>query len=288
MPYKRFCANQKKFWKFEFVILSKCQYQGKICSVGPVFLAITTYCMPTLGIVWLLSFEKRTTATQATFVYFRYFTLLGLTLHDKLNKAMKTPIRVESKIYFFPQGLIYAYLSWEQHCNEITSNDQWKHCKCSGSTSNDYGLLQSSRDVWYCKNYIASIFPVSSELFSLMNSRMPPHLEFLPSLDILSKISGIPNLDNSNMENNIPNPMNSKDTIFMTLRKWLCLVRNHTSAGFMSCNSWCIWLPLPSYGGQWKERKLACTALQISFRWSWSLHQHIAECRQENWPKFNR
>lgn len=153
---------------------------------------------------------------------------------------------------------------------------------------NDYGLLQSSRDVRYCKNYIASIFPFSSELFSLINSRMPPHLEFLSSLDTLSAISGIPNLDNSNMENKIPNPINSKHTIFMTFRKWLCLGRNHISPGFMSCNSWCIWLPLQSYGGQWKERKLACTALQISLRWSWSLYQHITECRQENWPKFNR
>lgn len=68
-----------------------------------------------------------------------------------------------------------------------------------------------------------------------MNFRMPPHLEFLPSPDTLSKISGIPNLHNSNMENNIPNPINSKHTIFMTLRKWLCLVRNHIS--LVSCHA---------------------------------------------------
>ena len=52
-----------------------------------------------------------------------------------------------------------------------------------------------------------------------MNFRMPPHIEFLPSLDTLSEISGIPSLDNFNMESNLPNPVNSTYTIFMTLRK---------------------------------------------------------------------
>ena len=43
-----------------------------------------------------------------------------------------------------------------------------------------------------------------------MNCRIPSHLEFLPSLDVLSNISGIPHLHNSDIENNIPNPINSK------------------------------------------------------------------------------
>ena len=43
-----------------------------------------------------------------------------------------------------------------------------------------------------------------------MNCRIPSHLEFLPLLDVLSKISGIPYLDSSDVENNIPNSINSK------------------------------------------------------------------------------
>ena len=52
-----------------------------------------------------------------------------------------------------------------------------------------------------------------------MNCRIPPHLEFLPSLDVLSKISGIPYLDNSDIDNSIPNPMNSKYYYFHDFEK---------------------------------------------------------------------
>ena len=86
--------------------------------------------------------------------------------------------------------------------------------KCNGLSLNDHCLLQLSNEVWYCKHCIASMFPFSSvddsEVYSLMNCRIPPHNEFLPSLDVLSNISGIPYLDNSDIENNIPNPINSK------------------------------------------------------------------------------
>ena len=75
--------------------------------------------------------------------------------------------------------------------------------KCNGSTTNDYSLSQSSNEVWYCKNCIASLFPFSSiddfELYSLMNCGMPSHLESLPSFNVLSKISGIAHLDNSDI-----------------------------------------------------------------------------------------
>lgn len=65
--------------------------------------------------------------------------------------------------------------------------------KCNGLSLNDYCLLQSSNEVWYCKLCMASIFPLSSvdnsELYSLMNCRIPSHLEFLPSLDVLSNLA---------------------------------------------------------------------------------------------------
>lgn len=84
-------------------------------------------------------------------------------------------------------------------------------------------LLPPSNEVWCCKNCIASIFPFCSiddcELYSLMNCRMPSHLEFLPLFDILRKISGIPHLGNSDIENNIPNPINSKYYYFHEFEK---------------------------------------------------------------------
>lgn len=104
MPYKSLCANQKifcKIWVCDFIKM----------SISTKNLGLFSWhSQHTLGIVWLLSFEKRTTATtQATFDYFRYFTVLDLTLCDKLNKAMKTAIRVESKIYCFSQWLIWSF-----------------------------------------------------------------------------------------------------------------------------------------------------------------------------------
>lgn len=79
---------------------------------------------------------------------------------------------------------------------------------------NDYFLLQSSGEVWYCKNYIASIFPFSavddSKLRRFMNCNKRSHLEFPPLLDILS--SGVLHLDNSDVGKNIPSPINSPTT----------------------------------------------------------------------------
>ena len=92
----------------------------------------------------------------------------------------------------------------------------WIHHKCNGLSLSDYCLLQSGNEVWYCKHCTASIFPFSSrsvddsELYSLMKCRIPSHLEFLPSLDVLFRISDIPYLHNSDIENNIANPINSK------------------------------------------------------------------------------
>ena len=82
---------------------------------------------------------------------------------------------------------------------------------------------QVMNEVWYCTHCIASIFPFSSvddsELYSLMTCRIPSHLEFLPSLDVLSTISGIPYLDNSDIDNDIPNPVNSKYYYFHDFEK---------------------------------------------------------------------
>ena len=42
-----------------------------------------------------------------------------------------------------------------------------------------------------------------------MHSEKPSDIELLPPLDIMSKISDLSNLDNSGIESNIPNPINS-------------------------------------------------------------------------------
>ena len=67
--------------------------------------------------------------------------------------------------------------------------------------------------VWCCKLCMVNIFPFSSlndfEFCTLRNTRKPSDIE-LPSLDIMSKISGLNSLDMSDIKSNIPNPINSK------------------------------------------------------------------------------
>ena len=47
----------------------------------------------------------------------------------------------------------------------------WNHFKCSGLSLNEYCLLQSNIELWYCKQCIALIFPFfsvdDSELYTI-------------------------------------------------------------------------------------------------------------------------
>ena len=87
------------------------------------------------------------------------------------------------------------------------------HHKCSGLTFSDYQQLQLSK-VWFCKLCMVNIFPFSSlndfEFCTLSNTRKPSDIELLPSLDIISRICSLNSLDMSDIESNIPNPINSK------------------------------------------------------------------------------
>ena len=93
----------------------------------------------------------------------------------------------------------------------------WIHYRCNGLTFDEYQRLQLNMKVWFCKTCITDIFPFTSldefEFDTLLHSERPPDIELLPPppppLDIMSKISGLSNLDNSGIESNIPNPINS-------------------------------------------------------------------------------
>ena len=67
---------------------------------------------------------------------------------------------------------------------------------------------------FFCKICPIGLFPFSSlngiEFNILMNSRKPSDIELLPSLDIISKIISLGSLNISDIESNIPYPINSK------------------------------------------------------------------------------
>ena len=91
----------------------------------------------------------------------------------------------------------------------------WIHGKCNGLTIKDCKRLKLNNEVFFCKICTIDLFPFSSlndiEFNILMNSRKPSDIELLPSLDIISKITSLGSLNISDIESNIPNPINSKN-----------------------------------------------------------------------------
>ena len=80
------------------------------------------------------------------------------------------------------------------------------HRKCGDGNSSTLDAQ------WFCKYCIEDTFPFSSmnnfEFQHLFLSNIPSSIELLPSFDVLSKLSSIPNLNN--YDNNVlPNPVNS-------------------------------------------------------------------------------
>ena len=90
----------------------------------------------------------------------------------------------------------------------------WIHGKCNGLTIKDCKRLKLNNEVFFCKICTIDLFPFSSlndiEFNILMNSRKPSDIELLLSLDIISKITSLGSLNISDIESNIPNPINSK------------------------------------------------------------------------------
>ena len=82
------------------------------------------------------------------------------------------------------------------------------HYRCNGLTLDEYQCLQLNMEVWLCKKCISDIFPFTSldefEFDTLVHSERPSGIELLPPtpppLDIMSKISGLNNIDNSGIE----------------------------------------------------------------------------------------
>ena len=88
------------------------------------------------------------------------------------------------------------------------------HGKCNGLTIKDCKHLKLNNEVFFCKICTIDLFPFSSlndiEFNILMNSRKPSDIELLPSLDIISQITSLGSLNISDIESNIPNPINTK------------------------------------------------------------------------------
>ena len=113
----------------------------------------------------------------------------------------------------FPCGVCHKWVNSNHRAIQCGICHLWIHYRCNGLTLDEYQRLQLNMEVWFCKKCISDIFPFTSldefEFDTLLHSDRPSDIELRPPLDIMSKISDLNNLDNSGIESNIPNPINS-------------------------------------------------------------------------------
>ena len=102
-------------------------------------------------------------------------------------------------------------------CNNC---DHWSHAVCNGISKSEYEILVGEDESvpWYCLpctiKYRSTIFPFgyesNIELFNLYDIDLPSLLEMLPSYDLVSKLSNMPNLNKSDLDENFIHTINSK------------------------------------------------------------------------------
>ena len=102
-------------------------------------------------------------------------------------------------------------------CNNC---DHWSHAHCNGISKSEYEILVGEDESvpWYCLPCTikdrSAIFPFgyesNIELFNLYDIDLPSLLEMLPSYDLVSKLSNMPNLNKSDLDENFIHTINSK------------------------------------------------------------------------------
>ena len=96
----------------------------------------------------------------------------------------------------------------------------WSHASCSGIGKSEYdGLAAEDYDLpWYFLPCLVAqnseIFPFGlvskSEMFELLDVELPSQVDNLPSFEIISKLSNMPNLNSSDLDENFIQTINSK------------------------------------------------------------------------------
>lgn len=130
-----------------------------------------------------------------------------------------------------PGGICHKNVNANQKnlfCDKYNSK---VHIKCNEISVLDYEKLlhdQSNGVPWFCKNCIidnhVSMFPfgivdnvVLSNLFDL---DIPSFVDSLPSFEITSNLSNLPNLHDYDVDEHLPSPINSI-TLFKIFLKFL-------------------------------------------------------------------
>ena len=165
-------------------------------------------------------------ATSLTDASTSYITLNA----DPLSIFITTAIRARSQTNRTPKhkkqnikyqcGICSKSVKKNQYACFCISCHQWIHfIKCNKSTKSEYAaLIDESEDIpWYCVkctiSKIAEMFPFLSldnnEINDLHHIDKISHLDLLPSYELQSKLSGMPNLSDADIENNYVYRINS-------------------------------------------------------------------------------
>ena len=118
-----------------------------------------------------------------------------------------------------PCGICCKSVNKNQHGIFCTTCLKWYHRKCNGTSLKDYESLRNEDDdiPWQCILCLiddnASKFPFGylsrMELNDFNGLDLPSQLKLLPSYELRSKLSGIPKLDNFDIEENDIRAVNS-------------------------------------------------------------------------------
>ena len=150
---------------------------------------------------------------------------------DPLSIFITTAIRARSQTDRTPKhkkqnikyqcGICSESVKKNQYACFCVSCHQWIHfIKCNKSTNSEYAaLIDESEDIppWYCVkcniSKIADMFPFLSldnnERNDLHHIDKISHLDLLPSYELQSKLSRMPNLSDADIENNYVYRINS-------------------------------------------------------------------------------
>ena len=119
-----------------------------------------------------------------------------------------------------PCGICFKSVNKKQKATKCNTCLKWIHRKCNGISVKKYEALVNELDEipWLCIlctiDDMASKFPFGYlskiELNELYGVDLPSQLELLPSFEIRSKVSQIPNLDDYDINENFVQSINSK------------------------------------------------------------------------------
>ena len=100
--------------------------------------------------------------------------------------------------------------------NQFFGNDCnfWAHVKCNNISNFEYVELQNETDEvpWFCLQCTKIMSPFgrldNDELSNLNHFDIPTFLDSMPSFEIASRLSNLPNLDDNDIGEHLPSKVN--------------------------------------------------------------------------------